>query len=399
MNDYKFLQSSNKARLLTTFQNQFGALIPPDFERNVEEYMKDVFYNGNIIYNRNPDDQEVIDELNKEVIARGIQYIKEYEQLQQKIGKCTTFRDRIIEIYQQCRNKEHFYELLKEYFGVDELTNFIEEVDSGLISQDQYYTIVKEYLGGLVISEPIIETPRCSPLDDIYIHLDTRNRNLQQFPKSTHFRFDFIALDDQLKARGLIADQSKIDGVSKICITNVSFNSHWKARFNKFFYIDVSEIKGFTYPTSINGHNVFGVVIKLSDINDYYNVESCKRVYATPISLTSLTIKVLDFNLAPVITGPDAILIIDLLPDGGGGTQIVLECDSEVEVGDRIYLIDDPTEATSMECQFSNTGYIVTQVIDPKNLVIAEDVVVANYTGRLLVDKYQWASLWQISFC
>lgn len=399
MNNYKFLKTDNKALLLKTFKSQFGALVPFNFQQNVEEYMKDVFFNTGIIYNRNPDDPEVINELNKEVITRGLKDLKEYLELLQKKKKCSNFHDKIVEVYKKCRDKEHFFELLKEYFGVDELTGFVDDVNNGLIPSDEFSGIVKEYVDGLVVAEPVIEVARCSPLDDIFMHLDTRNRNLEQFPKSTHFRFDFIALNDQLKARGLVADQSKLDGISKIRITNVSFNGHWKTMFNKFFYLDVSELKGFTYPTAVNGHNVFGVIIKLSDINDYYDIESCKRNYATPISLSSLTIKVLDYNLAPIELGNDAIIITGLLLDGGGGTQIVLECDSEVVIGDRVYLIEDPAKMSSQKCKFSNRGYIITNVIDPKNLVIAEDVVVANYTGRLLIDKYQWASLWRFSFC
>jgi len=395
MNEFLFLQNANKNVLLKIFYEQFDNDndIPNGFQHSVEEIMKNVFYCGDIIFNRNPNDASIIDKLNKKVIKVGMERIREYKMLNEKIKECQAIRAHVVEVYDKCNDKEHFHSLLKEYFGVNELKEFIENGE--LVEHDEYYVIVKEYLETLVVvAEPLAV---CVPLDDIFIHLDTRNRNLQQFPRSTHFRFDFVALDDALKLRGLVSDQSKLTGISRIAIENISLNSHWKADLNKFFYISVSELKGFTYPTAINGHNVFGTIIKQSNINDYYDLQSCRRNYATPISLSSLTIQTYDYNLVPLNFGPDGIVITGLIPNGSG-TQIVLECDSEVSVGDRIYLIEDPAKNSSGACIYSNLGYIITAVVDSKNLVIDEDVVTADYTGRLLVDKYQWASLWRISF-
>lgn len=356
--------------------------------------------------------------LNELIKEKGLLYISNQYEKQQKIDEVQETKDELIKLYNKATNKEHFQKLVQSRFPLDSLTALLQAVNSGVLDNDEISNFIKGYVHDQKIKDNPIEInideennlkldyPVGDSTKTYFIHTDTRNRNVRQWKSSNRYRFDFVAIDDSEYSRSLVYDLIKLKNIIEIKLISSTFsNFSLLTEQNQeapYLFIDLDEIEGNNYPTFQYGHRVFGRLQNVESrtvLNRFVNLETsgCIRNYSIrqPLdSLASLTINLLDLAGNPFNFGPDGLSITDASLNDP--TEITLNMDHDIVSGDRVYITGFVNCIKKEREAINNpSGHIVT-VTSPTQFTIPVLITESGVGGFVLVAKRQHSFLWSI---
>lgn len=365
----EFFSKQNEKMIYATIKK-----IKPDYFKDIinkiPEIMKNSYFNTDIIFDKNTTDFQKILKLNENVLTELLKIIKVIEDHQIRIINCQKIQNDLIKIYTSSNTKDTFYNLLTEHYTFKELKYFISEIEENIIPKDDLYKTIKDYIISLEPPELILQRTDNKPLT-IYINIDSRYRDITLWQTAGCFRFNI----------GLNTYKSQIGGlpqlrhIESITLNTVSFDNSWTV---PYYNIIINEFTGNNYHSEPNGSPIFGTIIRKLLNNNFYDIDSCYKLFPNLIDLSTFTIKLLNYNFQDTIR-------ISLITDD----IIELACDtSDIDVGNIVLIITNDNISKQ---------YTVEEVIDSKTIRINE-VVEFQIDSYLMIDKFQWVSVWKFVY-
>lgn len=417
---YKDIKASSNLPLNTNFVDTLLVIMKktwtlPDTRKRVQTGIHD------------PD--QVMAELNSVVKEKGLLYVSTQFEKKQKITQVHETREELRRLYNQAKNKEDFQSLVQSRFPLDRLNALLGAARAGIIDDDELSRFINEYIqeqqrkdqprSGFVADRPLsnvivdeennikLDFPVSDATKTYFIHTDSRNRNVHDWPLPNRYRFDFVALDDPNYSRSLVSDLIKLTNIFEVRLLTATFSNFSllidPATEDPYLFIDVDEIEGNNYPTFVDGHRVFGRLQNVESrtiLNRFVRLDTigCFRNYnvKAPLdSLASLTINLLDLTGQPFDFGPDGLPVVSAT--AASPTEITTSSPHDLLTGDRVYIVQGFDNGVLLETEevLDPRGHIVT-VTSPTEFEIPVTLTQVGSGGFIIVAKRQHSLTWSI---
>lgn len=234
--------------------------------------------------------------------------------------------------------------------------------------------------------------------NEIFIHIDSRYRDVKIWKNPSRYRFSINGVSDQL--RGII-NSTYIQEVRNIIefklvdamIGNINNPEIPEITDIPYLYMNIDEIEGDFHTSFLNGFRVFGKmsnIIATNQIRSFtpLTVDKCVKIYDTyraKDSLPTITINILDPSGELFDFGPDALDIISITP--ANPTEITTSVPHDLITDNTIYLVD--VTGTDVDVELNRIqGYVIT-VTGVTTFTIPVNVGIAGVTGIVIVGKRQ----------
>ncbi len=339
------------------------------------------------------DHNTAIQHLNHVTKEKGLLYISNQYQKQEKLKEIESTRKEIKELYNKATNKEHFQTLVQSRIPLDKLSALLQAAKSGIVDEDEIARFINEYIqeqhqknitrsgfvddspgdnvavdqeGNLKYSFALGESTKT-----YFVATDSRNRNVKDWKLPNRYRFEFVAIDSELTSRSQVYDLIKLTNIIEVRLLSATFSNFSllvsPAAEDPYLFMDIDEIEGNTYPSFVNGHKVFGQLENVENrtaLNRFVGLTttSCVRVYnirQTKSSLSSLTINLLDLTGQFFDFGPDGFSVLSAT--AAAPTELTVSEPHDLLDGDRVYIVQG----------FSNGNELETaEVTDPRGQIV-----------------------------
>lgn len=336
----------------------------------------------------------------------------------------------LVNTYNDCKDKEDFQSLVQSRIPLDQLITYRKAIQAGMLKSDVFSKWTDSYLKGLKKKEeepdrsgfvgdrpfdPPFDSsnnlkltyPRSNSIKEYIIHVDSRNRDVNDYPLPNRYRFKFGTQNDPDQARGVInnIDNFQLRNIVQIKLLRTTFTNFSlflapNAEF-PYLFIDLDEIEGNTYTSVPEGRRVFGRLQNTeprSTVNRFVDLDptGCNKEYnirQPKDNLPSLTINLLNLAGEPADFGEDGIPI--LTGSATSPTVITTSIPHTLTTGERVY-ISDFIGSSDDQAVNTGTGHIVN-VLTPTTFEIPVNLTVAGSGGYVLIGFKQHSLTFSVS--